>query len=76
MTDEKLSYSVTESVPVLSAHSGNKVQSGLVQIQFNLFTLPNTLDCLLFKTRNVMKPLFPMTWHPMGEEKHACYCKE
>ena len=55
MTDEKLSNSVTESVPVLSVHSGYKVQSGLVQIQFNLFTLPNAFDCLLFKTRNVMK---------------------
>ena len=56
MTDEKLSNSVTESVPVLSVHSGYKVQSGVVQIQFNLFTLPNALDCLLFKTKNVMKP--------------------
>ena len=67
MTDEKLSDSVTEFVPVLSVHSGYKVQSGLVQIQFNLFTLPNALEYLLFKTRNVMKPPFPMTRHPMGE---------
>ena len=58
MTDEKLSNSVTESVPVLSVHSGYKVQSGLVQIKFNLFTLPNALDYLLFKTRNAMKPPF------------------
>ena len=58
MTDEKLSNSVTESVPVLSVHSGYEVQSGLLQIQFNLFTLPNALDCLLFKTRNVVKPPF------------------
>ena len=58
MTVEKLSNSVTKSVPVLSVHSGYKVQSGLVQIKLNLFTLPNALDCLLFKTRNVMKPPF------------------
>ena len=74
MTDEKLSNSVKESVPVLSVHSGYKVQSGLVQIEFNLFTLPNALDCLLFKARNVMKPLYLMTRHPMGGR--ACYCKE
>ena len=59
MTDKKWSNSVTESVPVLLVHSGYKVQSGLVQIQFNLFTLPKALDCLFFKTRNVMKPTFP-----------------
>ena len=78
MTDEKLSNFVTESVPVLSVHSSYIVQSGLVQIQFNLFTLPKALDCLLFKTRNVMKPLFLMTRHQMGEKKknRACYCKE
>ena len=54
MTYEKLSNSVTESVPILSVHSDYKVQFVLVQIQFNLFTLPNALDCLLFKTRNDM----------------------
>ena len=58
MTNEKLSNFVTESVPVLSVHSGYKVQSDLVQIQFSLFTLANALDCLLFKTRNVMNPPF------------------
>ena len=58
MTDEKLSNSVTEFVPVLSVHSGYEVQSGLIQIQFNLLTLPHALDCSLFKTRNVIKPLF------------------
>ena len=71
MTDEKLSNSVTESVPVLSVHSGYKVQSGLVQIQFNLFILPNALDCLLFKTRNVMKPPFSDDTASNGE-KNAC----
>ena len=58
MTDEKLTNSVTESVPVLSVHSGCKVQSSLFQIQFNLLTLPNALDCLLFETRNFMAPPF------------------
>ena len=71
MTDEKLSNSVTESVPVLSVHSGYKVQSGLFQIQFNLLTLPKALDCLLFKTRNFMKPLFPMTG--IQGKKKVCY---
>ena len=75
MTDEKLSNSFNESVPFLSVHSGYKVQSGLVQIQFNLFTLPNALDCLLFKTRNVMKPFFPTTKtsnEKSKKEKNAC----
>ena len=76
MIDEKLSNSVTESVPVLSVHSSYKVQSGLVQIQFNLFTLPNALDCLLFKTRNVMKPPFSDDTASNGGNKRACYCKE
>ena len=58
MTDEKLTNSVTESVLVLLVHSGYKVQSGLFQIQINLLTLPNALDCLLFKTRNFMQSPF------------------
>ena len=69
MTDEKLSNSVTESVPVLSVHSDYKVQCGLIQIQFNLLTLPNALDCLLFKTRNVMKHLFSDDTASNGKKK-------
>ena len=69
MTDEKLSNSVTEYVPVLSVHSGYIVQSGLVQIQFNLFTLLNALDCLIFKTRNVMKLPFSDDTASNGGEK-------
>ena len=69
MTDEKLSNSVTESVRVLSVHSGYKVQSGLIQIQFNLYTLPNALDCLLFKTINVTKPPFSDETASNGWEK-------
>ena len=76
MTDEKLSNSVTESVPVLSVHSGYKVQFGLVQTQFNLFTLLNALDCLLFKTRNVMKSPFSDDTASNGKKKCVCYCKE
>ena len=68
MTYEKLLNSVTDSVPVLSVHSGYKVQSSLVQIQFNLFTLPNALDCLLFKTKNVMKPPFSDDTASNGEK--------
>ena len=46
-----------------------KVQSGLVQIQFNLITLPNALSCLLFKTRNVMKPPFSDDTASNGKKK-------
>ena len=55
-------------------YSGYKVQSSLVQIQFNVFTLPNALDCLPSKTRNVMKP--PFSDDTAMGEKRACCCKE
>ena len=35
--------------------SGYKVHSGLIQIQFNPLTLPETIDYLLLKKRNVKK---------------------
>ena len=57
-TEEKLSNSVTEPVPVPLVYFGYKVQSGLVQIQFDLVTLPNALDYLLLKTRNIMRENF------------------
>ena len=34
---------------------GYKVQSGQIQIQFNPLTLPDTIDSLLLKKRNVKK---------------------
>ena len=37
--------------------SGNKVQSGLIQIQLNPLTLPDTIDYLLLKKRNFKKKL-------------------
>ena len=33
-------------------------QSAHIFFEPSIFTLPNALDCLLFKTRNVMKPPF------------------
>ena len=71
MTNEKLSNYVTESVPVLSIHSSYNVQFGLVQIQFNLFTLSKALDCLLFETKNVMKHPFSDDTASNGEKKNA-----
>ena len=35
--------------------TGYKVQSGLIQIQFNPLTFPDTIDYLLPKKRNVKK---------------------
>ena len=48
---KKLSKSVTESVPGSPVHSSHKVQSGLIQIQFNLLTLADILDDILLKTK-------------------------
>ena len=50
-TEEKLSKSVTESVPGSSVQSSYKVQTGLIQIQFTLMTLPDIPDDLLPKTK-------------------------
>ena len=50
-TEEKLSKSVTESIPGSSVQSSYKIQSGLIQIQYNLLTLPDIPDDLLLKTK-------------------------
>ena len=53
-----MSISVIKSVSAPSVHSGYWAQSGVIQIQFKPLTLPDALDYLLLKTRNVTKNLF------------------